>query len=180
MNEKKIGRSEMYSKWTKGKLSDICNVTMGQSPKSEHYNSRGEGYKFLQGNRTFGDKYPIFDTFTTKLTKYAEADDVIMSVRAPVGDVNITTDECCLGRGVCGLRHIENQQEFLYYLICYYSAALVNMESGTVFGSVNKNDISNLEILIPPTHEQRFIGETLKIIDDKIEINKKINHHLAA
>ena len=99
----------------KCKLKDIVNVTMGQSPKSEFYNTTGEGVPFLQGNRTFGLKYPTFDTFTTKVTKMANAGDVIMSVRAPVGDLNITPSDVCLGRGVCSLRMKNENQEFLYY-----------------------------------------------------------------
>lgn len=166
--------------WKKVKLSELADITMGQSPKSDFYNLDGNGLPFLQGNRTFGDKYPIFDTWTTFVTKEAEAGDVIMSVRAPVGDINITPLRICLGRGVCGLRHKEGAQEFLYYLLRANKENLVNRENGTVFGSINKNDISNLEVLVPSLEEQIEIGLTLKTIDDKIENNKKINHHLAA
>ena len=84
----------------KCKLEDIVDVTMGQSPKSEYYNTEGKGYPFLQGNRTFGFKYPTFDTYTTVMTKPAKAGDVIMSVRAPVGDLNITPVDMCLGSEV--------------------------------------------------------------------------------
>ena len=72
--------------WKKVRLSELADITMGQSPKSDFYNSNGDGLPFLQGNRTFGDKYPTFDTWTTFVTKEAEVGDVIMSVRAPVGD----------------------------------------------------------------------------------------------
>lgn len=151
---------------------------MGQSPKSDFYNSNGDGLPFLQGNRTFGDKYPTFDTWTTFVTKEAEVGDVIMSVRAPVGDINITPIRMCLGRGVCGLRHKQGAQEFLYYLLRANKENLINRENGTVFGSINKTDISNLEVQVPSLREQIQIGLTLKAIDDKIENNKKINHHL--
>ena len=151
---------------------------MGQSPKSDFYNSNGDGLPFLQGNRTFGDKYPTFDTWTTFVTKEAEVGDVIMSVRAPVGDINITPLKMCLGRGVCGLRHKQGAQEFLYYLLRANKENLINRENGTVFGSINKTDISNLEVQVPSLREQIQIGLTLKAIDDKIENNKKINHHL--
>jgi len=151
---------------------------MGQSPKSEFYNTDGMGLPFLQGNRTFGDKYPTFDTYTTSVTKVAEASDVIMSVRAPVGDVNITPVKLCLGRGVCALRHKNGAQEFLYYLMRYYSNELINRESGTVFGSVNRDDIFNLEVSVPPLKEQLVIGHVLSTIDDKIAINNAINQHL--
>jgi type I restriction enzyme S subunit len=151
---------------------------MGQSPKSEFYNSDKEGLPFLQGNRTFGDKYPVFDTWTTFTTKTAQSGDVIMSVRAPVGDVNITPVKMCLGRGVCSLRHKEGEQEFLYYLMRYYSSKLINQENGTVFGSVNRTDIEELEVDIPPLAEQQMIADTLSALDDKIANNRAINHHL--
>ena len=100
----------------KCKLGDIAVVTMGQSPKSEFYNFEGNGMPFLQGNRTFGRKYPTFDTYTIKPTKIANAGDVIMSVRAPVGDLNIAPTEMCLGRGLCSIRMKNNNQDFLFIL----------------------------------------------------------------
>lgn len=166
--------------WEQIKIGELCDITMGQSPKSKYYNSSGEGMPFLQGTRTFGDKYPEFDTWTSYVTKEATAGDVIMSVRAPVGNVNITPLDMCLGRGVCGLRHKEGNQEFLYYLLQYNKEKLVSRENGTIFGSVNKKDIANLEVNVPPLAEQRKIGKTLATIDNRIAINKKINHHLAA
>jgi type I restriction enzyme S subunit len=153
---------------------------MGQSPKSEYYNNQGEGLPFLQGNRTFGPKYPIFDTYTRFSTRIAEAGHVIMSVRAPVGDVNITPVRMCLGRGVCSLHHNKGEQEFLYYLMRYYAQDLVNRQNGTVFGSVNRTDIAELEINIPPLPTQRAIAATLSCLDDKIELNRRINANLEA
>lgn len=160
------------------KLGDFVTITMGQSPKSEFYNTNGDGMPFLQGNRTFGLKYPNFDTYTTKVTKEAKAGDVIMSVRAPVGDLNITPVNMCLGRGVCSLRANNNNQNFLFYLMKYYMPLLLNKESGTVFGSVNKNDINNLEINLPPLETQKKIASILSALDDKIELNNKINENL--
>jgi type I restriction enzyme, S subunit len=165
--------------WKTCILGDICDINMGQSPKSEYYNTNCEGLPFLQGNRTFGSKYPTFDTYTTFITKTAEARDVIMSVRAPVGDINITPVKMCLGRGVCGLRHKYGEQEFLYYLMRYYSQDLIKRESGTVFGSINRNDIAALNVSIPPLIEQVEIGQILRALDDKIADNTAINHHLA-
>jgi len=163
------------------RLEEVVDVTMGQSPKSEYYNSEGKGTPFLQGNRTFGFKRPIFDTFTTKVTKSAQAGDVIMSVRAPVGDLNITPINMCLGRGVSSLRMKNGNQEFLYYLMKYYMPQLINKESGTVFGAVNRNDINGLEVDIPiDTIVQQKIARYLTMIDDKIELNNAINENLAA
>ena len=165
----------------KCKLEDIADVTMGQSPKSEFYNSDGEGMPFLQGNRTFGTMYPTFDTYTTKVTKMAKAGDVIMSVRAPVGDLNFTPVDMCLGRGVCGIRMKDGNQKFLFYLLKYYMPLLLKKESGTVFGSVNRNDINGLEVDIPEEEsDQKIIARYLTMLDEKIEMNEKINKNLYA
>ncbi len=161
------------------KLKEIVNVTMGQSPKSEYYNFEGKGTPFLQGNRTFGFKRPTFDTYTTLVTKIAKAGDVIMSVRAPVGDLNITPIDMCLGRGVCSLKMKNGNQEFLYYLMKYYMPQLLSRENGTVFSSINRNDIIGLEVNIPSNKIiQQKISNYLTIIDDKIELNNKINQNL--
>lgn len=163
----------------KCKLEDIVDVTMGQSPKSEYYNTEGKGYPFLQGNRTFGFKYPTFDTYTTVMTKRANVGDVIMSVRAPVGDLNITPVDMCLGRGVCSLRMKNGNQNFLFYMMKYYISHLLKKESGTVFGSVNRNDINGLEVDIPEDAQvQKKIARYLEMIDDKIELNNAINNNL--
>lgn len=161
------------------KLEDIADVTMGQSPKSEFYNNEGEGLPFLQGNRTFGRRFPTFDTFTTKITKRASAGDVIMSVRAPVGDLNITPVDMCLGRGVCGIRMKNGKQDFLFYLMKYNMQQLLNKEAGTVFGSVNRNDINGLVVDIPDEETQDKIASFLGQIDRKIEINEAINRNLS-
>lgn len=163
----------------KCKLSDIAEVTMGQSPKSEYYNSDGKGMPFLQGNRTFGSKIPTFDTYTTFVTKTAKAGDVIMSVRAPVGDLNIAPVDLCLGRGVCSLHMKNGNQEFLFYLLKHYMPQLINKESGTVFGSVNRNDICSLEVNIPyDVSTQLKISRFLGMLDDKIALNSAINCNL--
>lgn len=159
-------------------LKDIATITMGQSPKSEYYNYDGIGLPFLQGNRTFGLKYPFFDTYTTNPTKKAKAGDIIMSVRAPVGDINIVNEDICIGRGICSIRMNNNNQEYLYYLLKYYVRQLINKSNGTVFSSVNKDDIGNLEVLVPNVQTQKNIANILSNIDKKIEINNQINKNL--
>ena len=162
------------------RLDEIVDVTMGQSPKSEYYNTEKNGYPFLQGNRTFGFKYPTFDTYTTVVTKFAKAGDVIMSVRAPVGALNITPVDMCLGRGVCSLRMKNGNQSFLFYMMKYYVSHLLKRESGTVFGSVNRSDINGLKVDIPEdVEEQKRIARYLEMIDDKIELNNAVNNNLS-
>lgn len=164
----------------KCKLEDIATITMGQSPKGDTYNTNGDGLPFLQGNRTFGDRQPTFDTWTTSPTKIADAGDIIMSVRAPVGELNITPIKMCLGRGVCSIRAKNGCQDFIYYLMKYSMKQLLSKESGTVFGSVNRADINGLDIIVPDSYEeQQKIARYLSAIDDKIELNKSINKNLA-
>lgn len=163
----------------KYRLCEIVDITMGQSTKSEFYNTEKKGLPFLQGNRTFGFKYPTFDTYTTVMTKFAKAGDVIMSVRAPVGELNITPVDMCLGRGVCSLRMKNGNQSFLFYMMKYYVSHLIKKENGTVFGSVNRDDINGLEVDIPDDiEEQKKIARFLEMIDDKIELNNEINKNL--
>lgn len=160
-------------------IGEIAEIVMGQSPKSEFYNNNGDGMPFLQGNRTFGDLYPTFDTYTTNPTKTAKAGDIIMSVRAPVGDLNITPVDMCLGRGVCALRMKNGNQSYLFYLLKHNVKTLINRESGTVFGSVNYKDIASLVVDYEENEEeQRRIGQFLWDVDQKIETNKAINNNL--
>ena len=170
---------ENKNEWKKVKLEEIVTITMGQSPKSEFYNSSGKGMPFLQGNRTFGRIFPFFDTYTTKITKIAQKKDIIMSVRAPIGDLNIATENICLGRGVCSLKMNNGNYSFLFYLMKHYSSQLINRGNGTVFTSINKSEISNLNIYIP-TNEiiQKKIAKILSDIDERIELNNKINDNL--
>jgi len=103
--------------WKTVELKSIATVTMGQSPKSEFYNENQEGIPFLQGNKTFGDKYPTFELYTTSIKKIAKKNNVLMSVRAPVGDLNIAQEDICIGRGCCAIQMKNGDDEFLYYLL---------------------------------------------------------------
>ena len=114
--------------WKKARLGDIADVVMGQSPKSEYYNNTGQGLPFLQGNRTFGYKHPLFDTYCTNGNKFANPDDVLLSVRAPVGDLNITKERVCIGRGLASLCMKNGNNEYLYYLLKANIDELINRE----------------------------------------------------
>ena len=105
------------SSWKECKLGDIAEINMGQSPKSEFYNQDKIGLPFLQGNRTFGLKYPYFDTYCSEPTKIAKHGEILFSVRAPVGDINIANDEICIGRGLCSINSKDKNNEFLY---CFF------------------------------------------------------------
>lgn len=157
------------------KLKDVANITMGQSPKSEYYNQEGEGTPFLQGNSTFGDKYPKIEKYTTKETRISNKNEVLMSVRAPVGDININPfEKICVGRGLCSIQLHNNQNEYLYYFLKANQRKIQNKGTGTVFSAINKSDVENIEIYIPDEIQIENITKKLKVLDDKIENNNAI------
>ncbi len=154
-------------------LKDIATIIMGQSPKSEYY-SDFNGTAFLQGNRTFNNLYPTIDTYTTKITKTAKKNDILFSVRAPVGEINIAPFELCIGRGLSAIRSKNKDNKFLHYLLIYKLQDIHSKSTGTIFNSINKSTLENLEIKIPIEKSQKFIGTLLRNIDNKIELNNKI------
>ncbi len=169
----------MKSNWIEQKLSEFVQVIMGQSPKSEYYNFEKAGIPFLQGNRTFGNLYPVYDTWCSNPTKIAKKNSVLMSVRAPVGDINIAPTDLCIGRGLSSLTMKNSNNRFLYYLLKANHTKILSNESGTVFGSVNKNTIENISVLVTSNEEeQKSIANILSPLDDKIELNNKINKNL--
>lgn len=161
--------------WEFDSLDNHADVLMGQSPESKFYNSI-EGTPFLQGIRTFGAKYPTYDTYTTKVTKLAPSGSVLLSVRAPVGEVNIADRDVCIGRGLMSINSKNN--EFIYQLFNAFKNYVVGKETGTVYGSVTREVIAKLKFPFPPQAEQNKITEILSSIDDKIELNRKINLNL--
>jgi type I restriction enzyme S subunit len=164
--------------WELKKLMDAVVINMGQSPKSEFYNTTSEGVPFMQGRTTFGEKFHSIDTWCTDPKKFAQKNDVLMSVRAPVGDVNIATMDLCIGRGLCSLRMKNGNNEYLYYLLKNYINIIISKESGTVFGSINKTSIETLKLPFPSLKEQKAIAHILSTLDDKIEVNNQINKTL--
>ena len=169
----------MKEGWKKVKIGDIAFIEMGQSPKSEYYNSSKEGLPFLQGNRTFGERFPYFDTYCTFNKKIAEKGSILMSVRAPVGDLNIAPEKISIGRGLCSLNAKNKNNFFLFYLLKYFKKSFLNKETGTIFGSINKNDILSLEVNYPICEKiQTKISNILLSLDEKIELNRKLNQNL--
>lgn len=160
------------------KLNQIAKVVQGQSPESIYYSSI-EGVPFMQGNRTFGDKYPFIDTFTSKITKMARKNDILMSVRAPVGDLNIASCDLCIGRGLSAITSKKVNNEFLYYSLKYNVQNLLRQGSGTTYSSVNKDIINDFDLIVPKDENSwESIASLLSSLDSKIELNNKINKEL--
>ncbi|MGO2118504.1 MAG: restriction endonuclease subunit S [Fusobacterium sp.] len=164
--------------WNIFKLKEKVDVIMGQSPSSNFYNKNKIGLPFMQGRTTFGDKHHTINMWTSEVKRIAIKDSVLMSVRAPVGDLNIAINELCIGRGLASLNMKNGNNEFLFYLLRAYRDQILNKETGTVFGSINKSGIENLELPFPPFLEQKKIAAILKSLDDKIELNNKMNETL--
>ena len=136
--------------WKVGYLSEIADIIMGQSPNGSTYNENGEGIIFYQGRAEFGTRFPSIRLFTTNPTRIAPANSILISVRAPVGDINITHKECCIGRGLASAVSRTNKSAFLLYTLFSLKSDLDRFNTeGTVFGSINRKALETLKILIP-------------------------------
>ena len=136
--------------WIEGSLRDIADITMGQSPSGSSYNEDGIGAIFFQGRAEFSFRFPTIRLYTTEPKRMACANDILMSVRAPVGDLNIAHTDCCIGRGLAAIHSKTNHQSFVLYTMFSLRKQLdVFNGEGTVFGSINRNSLNDMPILIP-------------------------------
>ena len=152
------------------KLKEVTKVIAGQSPASENYNKNGIGTPFMQGKKDYGDKFPNPPTvWTTSITKLAEKGDILMSVRAPVGALNIANQRVCIGRGLAAIRASEKiSLDYLFYLLLQISANLEGT-SGAIFNSINKKQIEEIEFMLPTLVEQQLIVAKLDSAFAEIE-----------
>ena len=166
---------------TSGTLSDIAAITMGQSPSGSSYNENGFGEVFYQGRAEFGFRYPKRRLFTTEPKRMAEAGDVLLSVRAPVGDLNVAYERCCIGRGLGAIHSKTGHSSFvLYTMFALRSQLDVFNGEGTVFGSINRDALNAIPIAIPLlTRIDRFEA-VAHPIDKLIRTNYEENCRLEA
>jgi len=170
---------EMPDDWREGTLNEIAKVTMGQSPDGKSYNEDGIGTVFYQGRAEFGSRFPTRRLFTTEPKRMAAKGDVLMSVRAPVGDLNVAFESCCLGRGLAAIQSNSDAQSFILYTMFALKQTLDMFNGeGTVFGSINKNDMANLPVLIPTNEVIRQFEELMRPMDATIEANYAESCHL--
>ena len=142
------------SDWAEGTLSNIADITMGQSPSGSSYNEDGNGTIFFQGRAEFGFRFPTVRLYTTEPKRMACANDTLMSVRAPVGDLNVAHTDCCIGRGLAAIHSKNNHQSFVLYTMFSLKKQLdVFNGEGTVFGSINRNSLNEMPILIPSSEK---------------------------
>ena len=141
---------EIPQGWEVKKLKDVCRLTMGQSPKSEFYNEVGDGEPFHQGVTNFGDRFPTDRLFCTAEGRIAEAGDILFSVRAPVGRMNIANKRIILGRGLSAIRYNQGSQAFLWEQLRNRFTRDDMMGNGAIFASVTKDDMQGIELVCPP------------------------------
>jgi len=153
-------KREIPAGWEAGVLSDIAKITMGQSPAGDSYNEDGRGEVFFQGSTDFGARSPDVRMYTTAPGRMAREGDILMSVRAPVGTLNIADRPCCIGRGLAALRGKDGSGGYLYRVLMDLKQVFDRRSSeGTTFGSINKNDLFGLRVLIPKPEVRRAYEE---------------------
>lgn len=164
-----------------GQLSDIADITMGQSPKGDTYNETGEGTIFYQGRAEFGFRFPTQRVFTTEPKRMAQENDVLMSVRAPVGDINIAHENCCIGRGLAAIRSKFGYQSFILYTMYALREQIdIFNGEGTVFGSINRDALNSLSVQIPSQEKIERFEELVEPMDSAIRKHHEENICLTA
>jgi len=152
--------------WDEKPLGDITEIVMGQSPSSTHYNTKGVGLPLIQGNADISNRKTIKRVFTTEVTKLGRSGDILMSVRAPVGEISRALFDVCLGRGVCAIRF---PNDFLYYALIAKEPSWAKLSKGSTFDSVNSTDVNVLTIDFPiKEKEQIAIADVLSDMDAEI------------
>ena len=152
------------------KLKDCCQIIAGQSPESKYYNTNGEGLPFFQGKADFGALYPKVRMYCSQSTKIAEKDDILLSVRAPVGPTNLSPGKVCIGRGLTAIRPgKEVCLKYLLYFFRYYEAQLQRSGTGTTFKAITQNVVKNIEMPVPSIEEQERIVSKIEEMFSKLD-----------
>lgn len=161
----------MSEQWEKMELGKVCEIVLGQSPSSDTYNQDRIGLPFFQGKSEFGSKYAQAKIWCSDPVKTAKMNDILLSVRAPVGESNLAPNICCIGRGIAALRADQEKllQEFLWHQIDFKKVYLQRISQGSTFDAISGKDLSELEIELPPLPEQKKIAEILSGIDNTIQ-----------
>ncbi|PSU59988.1 restriction endonuclease subunit S [Photobacterium phosphoreum] len=155
--------------WKKVTLASISNIIMGQSPSSETYNDKRLGLPFFQGKADFGSHYPKVRVWCSEPSKIANKGAILFSVRAPVGDINLSDCECCIGRGLAAISGDKVVQSYLYQTIKLVKSEFQLLAQGSTFEAINGSELRDFKLTIPPLPEQQKIATILTSIDDVIE-----------
>lgn len=167
--------------WKEGTVGEDFEITMGQSPPGETYNEIGEGSPFFQGRADFSFRFPALRVYCTAPTRIANSGDTLVCVRAPVGDVNMAAQQCCVGRGLAAVRHKTGSCSYTYYAMQALREDFERFEAeGTVFGSMGKKDFHAISHLVPPEEKVKDFETLVSPLDQLIENNEKESRTLIA
>ena len=171
MDKNKRGKPQFSGEKSGTTLKDSCVLIMGQSPSSNSYNTSGDGLPFYQGNADFGEENPIPRSWCTEPKKIAEKGDILISVRAPIGAINIADEKCCIGRGVAAIR--PNQEvmspDFLQHQLFASRNKLEAMGTGSTFKAIGKKTLSDFPVVIYPKNTKEAIAQQLNSIKKQIK-----------
>lgn len=171
---------EIPEGWKVGCVDDEFDLTMGQSPPGETYNEAGEGLPFYQGRADFGSRFPTRRVYCTAPTRLARTGDTLISVRAPVGDINMATEDCAIGRGVAAARHKSGSRSYTYQFMRSLDEVFGRFEAeGTVFGSIGKKDFHAISCARAPRAVIREFEAMLAPIDNRIDVIERESRTLA-
>ena len=166
--------------WKVGHLSEVADITMGASPAGTSYNVIGDGDVFYQGRAEFSFRFPRRNMYTTEAKRFADVNSVLLSVRAPVGDINIAEERCCIGRGLASVKSNEGYNSYIFYLMRNLKPIFDQFNGeGTVFGSINKKSLEELSILIAPKELRSKFEEITNKIDSEIKVLDQESRRLA-
>lgn len=169
---------EIPNGWEPSSVGAEFDVTMGQSPPGHTYNQNGEGEPFFQGKSDFDWRYPENRVYCTQPKRMAKKGDTLLSVRAPVGDINKATSDCCIGRGIAALRHKSGCEAYTYYSMMNLNGNFQNFNSeGTVFGSINQKDLKAIKVLRPLSSVVEAFSHIAGTIDQQI-LNFEIQNRI--
>ena len=164
----------MKSQWPMVKLNEACSLNMGQSPDSSGYNDEGRGIPFYQGNADFGALTPVTRFYCDNPTKIAHRGDILLSVRAPIGAVNIANETCCIGRGLAALTACDSvDAKFLYYAIKSKHDELNAKGTGSTFKAINKKALHETQIPLPVLAEQKNVASILDNVSGLAALRKR-------
>jgi len=164
--------------WRMRALSELAQITMGQSPKSEFYNNVGDGLPFHQGVTHYGFRFVEDKMFSTAITKFANASDILFSVRAPVGRINYTLNNMVLGRGLSAFRSLSGHQSFLFYCLKSHFFKENLIGGGAIFAATNKKELESLEVICPSEALVALFDEKASMIDAQIKALSLKNRQL--
>ena len=163
------------SKWEYKKLSMVSMIRMGQSPSSDSYNEEGKGLPFYQGNADFGVLHPQVRVYCDAPQREAYENDILMSVRAPIGSINIANTHCCIGRGLCAISPMEGKLDlmYLYYFLISQNGYLNQQGTGSTFKSISKKIIFELSIPVPSVEDQQVISGEISCLNEMIAVKQE-------